>query len=231
MEGTIDENRLIALLLQEKLLNKRQVKEAMAERDKSHKPMDQVLLDMKLVTPTVLTELRAEIMGLEHIRLNELRLDSGALKLLPKKYAVEHRAIPISLSGNTLTVAMERPQDVQAIDEIKMLTGFDVRAVVCSPKDIELGLSQYPMDEQFVEVVPAPPPSKAKQGVQFAIFMMLLMLPLIMVPIIGKYYPKFTGLLLSGNNMIVGFIIWGFYSVILYYLYTWFIERPTKPRG
>jgi hypothetical protein len=230
MEGTIDDNRLIALLLQQKLLNKRQVKEAMAERERTHKPMDQVLLDLKLVTPAILTELKAEILGLEHIRLSELRLDSGVLKLLPKKYAVEHRAIPISLSGNTLTIAMERPQDVQSVDEIKMLTGFDVRAVVCSPKDIELGLTQYPMDEEFKEVVQGPPPSKAREGIQFTIFMVLLMLPLIMVPLLGKSWPGFTGWLLTGNNMIVGFIFWGFYTLILYYLYSWFVERPPKSK-
>ena len=57
MEGTIDQNRLIALLLEEKLINKRQVKEALTEQEKTRKSFPQVLLDLKLVTPGVLSEL------------------------------------------------------------------------------------------------------------------------------------------------------------------------------
>ncbi|MBV9467789.1 MAG: Flp pilus assembly complex ATPase component TadA, partial [Abitibacteriaceae bacterium] len=39
--------------------------------------------------------------------------------------------------GKRLTVAMANPNDVFALDEIRMKTGLDVRAVLCSPSQIE----------------------------------------------------------------------------------------------
>jgi len=230
MEGTIDQNRLIALLLEEKLINKRQVKEALTEQEKTHKPFSQVLLDLKLVTPGVLSELQAKVMDLEHVKVSDLRLDDNILKLLPKRFALEHHAIPIGLSGNVLTVAMEQPQDVLAIDEIKLLTGYNVRAVVCSPKDIEVGLAKYP-DTEGVKAVAGSSVSKIRQSIQFFCFMIILLLPLFIVVYIAGYVSnEFNNWLLANDditNIITVLIIWGFYAIILFYVYSLLFEpRP-----
>lgn len=239
MEGTIDQNRLIALLLEEKLINKRQVKDALSEQEKTRKPFPQVLLDLKLVTPGVLSELQAKAMGMEHIKFGDLRLDENILKLLSKRYAAEHRAIPIALSGNNLTVAMENPQDVLAIDEIKLLTGYNVRAVICSPKDIELGLSQYPVEEGAA-VVTGPPISKTREIIQFGGLLILLVLPFFIIAFIATKNNEFNSWLLGNSgeantdltNIITVLIIWFFYAIILYFLYGQFFEprRPAENR-
>ncbi len=239
MEGTIDQNRLIALLLEEKLINKRQVKDALSEQEKTRKSFPQVLLDLKLVTPGVLSELQAKAMGIEHIKVGELRLDENVLKLLSKRYAAEHHAIPISLSGNVLTVAMENPQDVLAIDEIKLLTGYNVRAMVCSPKDIEFGLAQYP-SEDGTAAVAGPPISKTRDFFQFSIFILLLILPFGIIALVATKSNEFNSWLLGNSgeanidltNIITILIIWVFYALVLFYLYGIFFEprRPAENR-
>jgi hypothetical protein len=235
MEGTIDQNRLIALLLEEKLINKRQVKDALSEQEKTRKSFPQVLLDLKLVTPGVLSELQAKVMGMEHIRVGDLQLDEKILKLLSKRYATEHRAVPISLSGNVLTVAMENPKDVLAIDEIKLLTGFNVRAVISSAKDIELGLAQYPVDEGKAAIA-GPQISKMRDFIQFSIFILLLILPFGIIALVATKSNEFNSWMLGNSgdantdltNIITILIIWIFYALVLFYVYGLFFE-PRKP--
>src|SRR6185503_3910624 len=43
----------------------------------------------------------------------------------------------IRQDGKRLTVAMANPKDVFAIDEMRMKTGLDVRAVLCPPSQVE----------------------------------------------------------------------------------------------
>lgn len=126
------------------MVSKRQIREVLEERSRTQKPLDTVLLEMKLVSPTRLKEIQAQVMGMEYIQVADKTLDPRILKILPKRYATEHRAIPISLESNTLTIAMEHPTDVRAIDEIKMLTGYQIKAVVCGSNDVDVGLSVYP---------------------------------------------------------------------------------------
>ena len=48
-----------------------------------------------------------------------------------------YKAVPIRQDGKRLTVAMANPKDVFALDEMRLKTGLDVRAVLCPPSRSE----------------------------------------------------------------------------------------------
>ena len=230
MEGTLDDNKLVALLLQEKLINKRQAKEVMAERDKTHRPMDQILVEMNIVTPTRLSEFQAQIMGMEHVRITDYRLEDSLLRLFPKKYAIKHRAIPLEIENNKLVIGMEHPQDVMALDDIKMITGMEIRPVICNSNDIDAGLNQYPLDEDY-GVAPKPPVSSSQHALEFVLFMILLITPLLTLLAIAHYNYSLVRWM-SGSyegdltNILVVLLVWGFYAIIIYYIYERFFNKP-----
>jgi len=230
MQGSLDENRLVALLVEKRMVSKRQIREVLEERSRTQKPLDTVLLEMKLVSPTRLKEIQAQVMGMEYIRVADKTLDPRILKILPKRYATEHRAIPISLESNTLTIAMEHPTDVRAIDEIKMLTGYQIKAVVCGSNDVDVGLSVYPeMNGAEKEKVPV---SKLRHTLEFLGFMALLIIPLGILVMTASRIPQFQNWLVGNgldySNSIFVMILWGFYAILLYYLYNIFFNRPPE---
>ena len=49
-----------------------------------------------------------------------------------RRSSLKHHLMPISLAGSTLTVAMSDPSNLVAINEVKFLTGYDVKVAVAA---------------------------------------------------------------------------------------------------
>jgi type IV pilus assembly protein PilB len=76
------------------------------------------------------------------------------LGLVPQALVIKHHLIPTSLSRNTLTLVMADPSNLVAINEIKFLTGYDVKIAVASPAAIAAAIDRhYNNDANFDEVL------------------------------------------------------------------------------
>ncbi len=64
-------------------------------------------------------------------------------KLLQRALQKKHRLIPISLEGNMLTIAMEDPLDMIAQDDVRLVTGMEVSAVLAPRRDITAAINRY----------------------------------------------------------------------------------------
>jgi type IV pilus assembly protein PilB len=80
----------------------------------------------------------AERFGLDHIDLGVYRVDPDAAKLVTSAAVKRYQAVPVAFAGDrTLLVAMSDPANVLAIDDIAVMTGYEVRPAVASPPDID----------------------------------------------------------------------------------------------
>src|SRR6478609_2606135 len=80
----------------------------------------------------------AERFGLDHIDLALYRVDPDAAKLVAPAAVRRYQAVPVSFTGDrTLIVAMVDPANVLAIDDIAVMTGYEVRPAVASLADVE----------------------------------------------------------------------------------------------
>jgi type IV pilus assembly protein PilB len=76
--------------------------------------------------------------GLEYLNLGAAPPNPTAVRLLPERYATEHRALPVKfLSGGSILVALADPTDVVALDVIKLATGSAVELAVATSSDID----------------------------------------------------------------------------------------------
>jgi type IV pilus assembly protein PilB len=100
-------------------------------------PTGKVLLADEVITPDQLARALAKRFGLEHIDLNTHKIDMAAANLVSPSAAKRLNAVPVGFVGNaTLLVAMADPANVLAVDDIAMLTGYNVRPAVASEEDI-----------------------------------------------------------------------------------------------
>ena len=65
------------------------------------------------------------------------------LNIIPQALVVKHHLIPIGLVRSTLTVAMADPSNLVAINEVKFLTGYDVKVAVAAPTLIQAAIERY----------------------------------------------------------------------------------------
>jgi type IV pilus assembly protein PilB len=99
---------------------------------------ERVLVGEGTLTDDQLARAVAERFGLDHVDLKLYRVDPDAAKLVAPAAVRRYQAVPVSFVGDrTLLVAMVDPANVLAIDDIAVMTGYEVRPAVASLRDVE----------------------------------------------------------------------------------------------
>ena len=93
----------------------------------------------------------AEKYGVDFVRLSEVSLSPQVVHLLPQWFVARHNVISVSLEDDVLYVAMSNPAALPVLDEINLMTGFEVRAVVATEKDILQAVSEQYGAEQLTK--------------------------------------------------------------------------------
>jgi type IV pilus assembly protein PilB len=98
---------------------------------------EKVLLESGALGADQLARATAERFGLDHVDLTVYKPDIGATNLLTASSAKRYNAIPVGFhSSGNLLVAMADPSNVLALDDLKLMTGYEIRPVVASADDI-----------------------------------------------------------------------------------------------
>jgi type IV pilus assembly protein PilB len=98
---------------------------------------EQLLLEAGHITGDQLARAVAQRFGLHHVDLTIFKTDVSALNSITPQAARRLGAVPIGYDENRqLMVATADPSNVLALDDLKLMTGLEVRPVVASPDDI-----------------------------------------------------------------------------------------------
>ncbi|HWY90456.1 MAG TPA: GspE/PulE family protein [Solirubrobacteraceae bacterium] len=98
---------------------------------------ERVLLDAGALTRDGLSRALAERYGLDYLDLGAFSVDMSAANLVTTTAAKRYQAVPVAFADKrTLLVAMADPANVLAVDDIAIMTGYEVRVAVAPPDDI-----------------------------------------------------------------------------------------------
>ena len=110
---------------------------AVADSRKLGKRTGQLLLDSGAITAEQLAHALAERFGLDYVDLGVYQPDVAALKLVSHTAARRFAAAPIGFDeSGVLIVAMADPSNVLAVDDLKLITGHEIRPAVASAEDV-----------------------------------------------------------------------------------------------
>jgi type IV pilus assembly protein PilB len=132
---------------------------------------ERILLTQGAITDDQLARAVAERFGLDHVAVRNYKVDPDAAKLVTPAAVKRYQAVPVSfVSERTLLVAMADPANVLAVDDIAVMTGYEVRPAVASSEDIEWLLERLEdpeyaavlLDFDEDEEVDVPDPSAAR---------------------------------------------------------------------
>jgi type IV pilus assembly protein PilB len=119
------------------LSSREAVEAAIAQARSSGQTPESVLLAQGLITPDGVAQALAERYGFDYVDLSSFNVDMAAANLVSSQLAKRYDALPIAfVDDRTLLVAMSDPANVLAIDDIAILTGFEVRAAVATSYDL-----------------------------------------------------------------------------------------------
>ena len=113
-----------------------------AAREAASTP-EEVLLGWGAIDRDQLARAIAERNGLDHLDLRAFAVDMTAANLLSSAAAKRYEAVPVAFADErSVIVAMADPTNVLAIDDIGLMSGYEVRPAVASADDIAALISR-----------------------------------------------------------------------------------------
>ncbi len=134
---------LSEIVRERELLTAEQFREVQEERERTGKPLSQIILDFGLLQEEQLLRAVAGHVGLDYIDLEGVDIPQHVARLIPAEAARLYQAVPVSLTGNMVTVAIADPYNPLMSEELAFVLGKDVQLVVASLKQIEAAISRY----------------------------------------------------------------------------------------
>lgn len=140
----------IADSLVEKLLREsgkvtdEQIAKLHEQEAKEKKPLQDLALKENLLNERELTQLYAKEIDVPMIELNTREIKKEILKTLPERIARQYHAVVFGVDENgTKLIAMEDPDDIQALNFLQKQLGNDIRVYITLSSLLQGALDQY----------------------------------------------------------------------------------------
>jgi type IV pilus assembly protein PilB len=138
-----EDEELGVVLVKSGIITVEQLGDALAQARETGTNLARVLIEEKLLTEEQFVATLANQLGLEFVDLADYNVDASAARLVSDSLARRYLALPIGWNAGRLVVAMADPSNVFAIDDIRAITGSEVRAVVATPEAITAAIAKY----------------------------------------------------------------------------------------
>ncbi len=135
------------LLVQRGVISADQLQIALREQKHTGVPLGKQLVALGFLSEATLREALSENLGQESVDLNRVVVDPTAIRLIPKDLAKRSLAIPIGFSrdGATLRLAMANPNNLVALDQIRLLVNdaLALEPMLAAESDVQRAIDQY----------------------------------------------------------------------------------------
>jgi len=124
------------ILLERGLISQEQLDEALKVQKNTTEQLGRILAELGFATEKDVLRAHAEQLGIPFLELDRTSVDEDVAKAIPQSVVQRYNAVPIRRSGNRLTVAMADPTNVFALDDIRLITGYEIDPMLAAPDDI-----------------------------------------------------------------------------------------------
>ncbi len=131
------------MLIDEKTITPEQLDMALKEQKKASKFICQVIVDLGFASEEKVFSVLSKQLNIPYIMIKDKKIDKSIIEKVPAKFVSHYKLMPIELKGKRLTVVVTDPLDVQTLDDIKLLLGFEIQPVLGGEKDILEMIKKY----------------------------------------------------------------------------------------
>lgn len=152
----ISDTTMERLLERSGVATKEQIQALEAEGARSRRPLQDSVIQQKIMDESSLTKAFANYTNIPFIELDPHDLPSDILSQIPERIARQYNAILFKIDENgTKHLTMEDPDDVQALNFIQKEIGTDTKVYISTRQNILLCLENYRGDvnEELNEVI------------------------------------------------------------------------------
>ncbi len=137
--------KLGELLVNGNAITAEQLEKALAVQKANRRKLGEILVDTNITTEEIIAETLSSQLGYAMADLNNISINSEILSLVSATVLRKNKVLPISYAPdnmNILRVAMGDPLDLDAIDDISIITGCQVEPLVSTPSSVMIALDR-----------------------------------------------------------------------------------------
>ncbi|MBI4137614.1 type II/IV secretion system protein [Candidatus Roizmanbacteria bacterium] len=149
------DEKLYQILQESAYIKKDALDGAYTSAQELKKPLSDVLVFRGLISENMLGQLIADSLKLPYIALRSRTVTDEVLTLVPENLARRYKIIPIGVTDTEISIAMEDPDNFEAIEAIRRRTGRNVKPAYATKGDIARALNQYKRNfkEKFEQII------------------------------------------------------------------------------
>lgn len=150
-DGTIEK-----LLTKGDHITKEQLTALKEESARSRRPMQDLVIQNEIINEKSLTKLFADYAEIPYIEIDPTNIPSDVLEKIPEHIARQYSAVLFKIDQDGLQhLAMDDPDDVQAVDFIEKQIGENTRVYIAAHENILAALENYrgDVDKELNDVI------------------------------------------------------------------------------
>jgi len=135
--------RLEDILIEAGIITISQLEEAMNFSRLDGEEIGDVLIRLGYVTEEQIISILSMQLRIPVVKLDYYPINRNIFYLIPDHLIRNHCLIPLDLNNDQLIIAVSDPLDLGVLDEIKMITGYEVFPVISSVREIKEVITRY----------------------------------------------------------------------------------------
>ncbi|MFH0855694.1 MAG: hypothetical protein V1869_04220 [Candidatus Omnitrophota bacterium] len=136
------------LLIERGVISERQLEKALAAQKEKGGLIGELLVEMGFAKEEDIAQSLTAQYGFPYLPLSNYDINSEIVSIVPGRVARQYLLIPIDKISNNLTLAMSNPLNVQAIEDVELLSGCSVQTFVSTSSDIKRAIEKYYRDKE-----------------------------------------------------------------------------------
>lgn len=147
-------DNITEILIKSKYLSPEQLGKALQIQKEQGKPLRNILVGQGFISEEKLLSLLSDQFYIPILHLTKYKFDPEITKIIPEHIARQYYLIPLSRLGNNLTVAMADPLNIFALDDLKILTGYNIDIVLSTHDEILHSIDvQYHLESKDIQQI------------------------------------------------------------------------------
>jgi type II secretion system protein E len=131
------------MLIEAGAITPEQLETGLKEQQKTKEFICSILIRLGIGNEEKIFSVLSKQLNIPYIKIKDTQVHPDIITKIPAKFAFHYKLMPLNIENNLLTCAVVDPLNIQILDDIKLLLGFDIKAVLAGEKDIMENIHKY----------------------------------------------------------------------------------------
>jgi type IV pilus assembly protein PilB len=130
------------VLLEKGVISRSQLDKAIEFQKERGGLIGEILLEMGFAKEEDIAQALTAQYGFPFLPLNNYEISPEIAEIIPERVARQYLLVPIDRIGKNLTIAMSNPLNVQAVEDVELISGCSVQVFVSTTSDTKRAIDK-----------------------------------------------------------------------------------------